>query len=369
MRAFKKIISILSVFCIIALLLYGIIAMPMIAGYKPWSIKDNSLGKDFAKNSLFYYKATEFSEIETNFAIVYSNGEDDHIGIVKSIDKENESVEIWTQIGTNAQGENEGKVSIAKHKDYIVGIAKSMNFPFIGGYFAYINSHVAVIILMGVILALRITFIYVDPDKNAEKKSEEAESFEQRFDSVLKKEKTPASDVNTIFAENKQSETETVKCDPVSEEVDIEPAEEVLEEEPLKINNNINVYAEQSKAPDANDITNYINELAFDSKDDSWYKADQVDEALDMITAKVYSAFSSFTDNEKDAQLDKLREQNAETEKKYLITEAELAKANEAIENYEKQIDDYKKQIENYKLMEQKVAKLVAAIRENKRNG
>ncbi len=365
MRAFKKIVSILSVFCIIALLLYGIIAMPMIAGYKPWSIKDNSLGKDFAKNSLFYYKATDFSEIETNFAIIYSNGEDDHIGIVKSVDKENESVEIWTQIATNDEGKNEGKVSIAKHKDYIVGMAKSMNFPFIGGYFTYINNHVAVIILMGVILALRITFIYVDPDKNTAKKAEETESFEQRFDSVLKKEKAPASDVHTIFNENKQTEAVTEESEPVIEEIAVEPVNEVMEEaEPVKIKD-INT----SSVPNANDITNYINDLAFDSKDDAWYKADQVDEALDMITAKVYSAFSSFTDSEMDAQLDKLREQNAETEKKYLTTEAELAKANEEIENYEKQIEDYKKQIENYKLMEQKVAKLVAAIRENKRNG
>lgn len=367
MRIFKKIISILSVICIIALLVYGIIAVPMIAGYKPWSIKDDSLGQDFSKNSLFYYKATDFSEIETNFAVIYSNGQDEFMGIVKSINKDAGTVDIWTSIATNAQGKNEGKVSVTVLKDSVVGMAKSMNFPFVGAYFAYINSHVAIIILMGVILALRITFIYVDPDKNSNAKKNEEESFEQKFNSVFKKDKPQTNDVNSIFTEDKPEEDvandlpETIQTT-VENEV-LKPQEEVKEEVSLiKIIDKKAAPEVETKVPDANDITDYINDLAFDSKDDAWYKADQVDEALDMITAKVYSALNSENSNEKDELINSLREQNAQTEKKYLTTEAELAKAKETIENYEKQI-------ENYKIMEQKVAKLVAAIRENKRNG
>lgn len=381
MSILKKIVSILSVFCIIALLIYGIIASPILAGYKPWSVKDDSLGKDFPKNSLFYYKATEFTDIETNYAIVYSNTDGKHIGIVKSVNEDAGTVDIWTKIGTNAQGKNEGQISVTIKKDYILGMAKSMNFAFIGGYFAYINNHIAITVLMGVILALRIMFIYVDPDKNSAKNTEESESFEQKFNSVLKKEKAPISDVDSIFGERKKEE---VLSEPVAEESDAadmqnfeedhteEPVNEVLEEEPVKFFEKKTELKEEVKEetsiPDANEITNYINELAFDSKDDAWYNADQVDKALDMITAKVYSALSAIQSSETSAELDKLREQSAEAEKKYLTAEAELAKANEEIEKYEKEIEDYKKQIEAYKLMEQKVAKLVSAIRENKKN-
>lgn len=362
MRVFKKIITILSVICIIALLLYGIIAAPMIAGYKPWTIKDDSLGQDFSKNSLFYYKATEFSEIETNFAVIYTNGQQESMGIVKAINKDAGTVDIWTNIGTNAQGKNEGKVSVTVLKDSIVGMAKSMNFPFIGGYFAYINSHVAIIILMGVILALRITFIYIDPNKSTNAKKAEEESFEQKFNSVFKKDKPQTSDVNSIFAEEKAdaASTDDVSDAPKSTEEIL--TQDVKEETPMDIFEKKSAPKAEKSIPDANDITDYINALAFDSKDDAWYKADQVDEALDMITAKVYSALNPEKSAEANNQLSALREQNAETEKKYLVAEAELAKAKETIENY-------KKQIENYKIMEQKVAKLVAAIRENKRNG
>ena len=96
MAIFKKVISVLSIFCIVALLLYGIIAAPMLTGLKPWSIKDNSLGKDFAKNALFYYKDTEFSDIETRIAVIYSNGQQDLMGVVKSVNKDSGTVDIWT---------------------------------------------------------------------------------------------------------------------------------------------------------------------------------------------------------------------------------------------------------------------------------
>lgn len=361
MNIIKKVISILSVICIIALVIYGVIAIPMVAGYKPWTIKDDSLGKDFAKNSLFYYKATEFSDIETNFAIIYSNGEKNLMGVVKSVDKDAGTVDIWTKIVTNSEGKNEGQTPVTIRKDYVVGMAKSMNFPAIGGYFAYINSHVAIIILMGVILALRITFIYIDPNKNTNKntkKFEETESFEQKFNSVFKKDKPEPVGVNSIFSDEKSEKVPDIEevCQPVA-------AEEVKKEVALVKKTAIQP---EKNIPSASEITDYINDLEFDSKDDAWYKADQVDEALDMITAKVYSALNAQNapadSAEKDAQIETLREKNAETEKKYLTTEAELAKANEKIAEYEKQI-------ENYKLMEQKVAKLVAAIRANKNNG
>lgn len=357
MSIIKKVISILSVVCIIALVIYGVIAIPMVAGYKPWTIKDDSLGKDFAKNSLFYYKATEFSDIETNFAIIYSNGEKNLMGVVKSVDKDAGTVDVWTKIVTNSEGKNEGQTPVTIRKDYVVGMAKSMNFPAVGGYFAYINSHVAIIILMGVILALRITFIYIDPDKNT-KKSEETESFEQKFNSVFKKDKPEPVGVDSIFSDK------VLETMPAVEEAAQPVAAEEVKNEVTPVKKT--VIQTEKKIPNANDITDYINDLEFDSKDDAWYKADQVDEALDMITAKVYSALNAQNAAadaaEKDAQIETLREQNAETEKKYLTTEAELAKANEKIAEYEKQI-------ENYKLMEQKVAKLVAAIRANKNNG
>ena len=366
MSVFKKIVSVLSIFCIIALLLYGIIAMPMIAGYKPWSIKDNSLGNDFAKNSLFYYKATDISEIEEGLAIIYSNGEKNLVGIVKSVDESTGIIDVWTSIETNSQGKNEGKNAAQISKSFVVGMAKSVNFPLIGGYFAYINSHVAIIILMGVILALRITFIYIDPEKAIVKKADESESFEQKFNSVLQKEKAQKADVDSIFTENKPEITE----EPAVEEAISEPAiEEQKETVSVNIFDKKSAKKAENKIPNANDITNYINDLEFDSKDDEWYKADQVDEALDMITAQVYSALNIAPVSDNTEELDKLRAQSAEAEKKYLTTEAELAKANEDIEDYKKQIEEYKKQIENYKIMEQKVAKLVAAIRANKQNG
>ena len=111
---------------------------------------------------------------------------------------------------------------------------------------------------------------------------------------------------------------------------------------------------------DANTITDYINSLNFEAKD-NWYNAQQVDSALDMITAKVYSALRTSTSNDENADIITLREKNAETERKYLETEAQLIKANETISRQEEAI-------EKYKLMEQKVAKLLETLRAEKSN-
>lgn len=385
MKIFKKVISILSLICYVAIIFYAIIALPMIAGLRPMCITNSNLGKNFQKGSLFYYSNVEPDDIEPGYAVVYSNGKEKLIGVVGAV--EDSTVTVWTQI----QGKSTGKISENISYASILGMAKSANFPLIGSYFNFVNKHVAVIVLVGVILALRITFLYFDPEKNSLfTKASEEESFEKKLDAVLEKtnESQEVQDFSEIFTSSNEKNTQE---NAMTQEFELPKKENVFDnaeiQDNIKINNDsenetlieevkeqtqeevAEVRQEETVVPvelkddikaDANTITDYINSLNFEAKD-NWYNAQQVDSALDMITAKVYSALRTSTSNDENADIITLREKNAETERKYLETEAQLIKANETISRQEEAI-------EKYKLMEQKVAKLLETLRAEKSN-
>ncbi len=414
MNTIKKVVIVLSVLCYIAIALYAVCAIPMLFGYTPLSVTDGHLSKDFPVGSIFYWHKADVSEMKSGLVAVYKDGGETKTGLI--ISAENEAVTLCKSVNYDNEGKifPDDKVTISTAS--VKGINKGPNIPFIGYYLNYIQNHVAVIVVIGVILSLRILFIYIEPKKDKKKKESEDDSFEMSLGGLFNSNEQEAAsneskeeDIGDIFAQSvKSNEPEEVKqevsfesvlegndnrvpsqfkdeseidissilSEHIKDEQDAEKRNEEIAEmqkldEVKEMEEITNSSAKEADFPSgATEITDYINKLVFDSKDGSWYNAAQVDEALDMITAKVYDALNAANSSSASySELQKIRDEKATLEKKFLEKDAALASAGDKLYSAEKKLLEYEKEIENYKVMEKKVARLVAALKAQKQNG
>lgn len=340
MKAFKKTIVILSYFCYVAVILYILFALPMIAGYKPMPITDNRLGEDFKVGSMFYYHKVDNSDMQKGFVAVYKNGSEKTTGIIYS--NSEDGISIY-KTGEFVRFEN------------VLGINKTANFPIIGYYYSYIQSHVALLVIIGVILALRIMFIYVDPEKlsaglQEEKAKEETkkDSFEESFENTFgtKVDESKADDFKSIFA--------------------AKPAEEIKEPETVEVKSTVpEVEVEKEEIVEGGSLASYIDNLTFTTKD-GYYNADEVDAALDKIVGSIpQNATAPVQGNNKalESEIEMLKSNKAEVEKECLSLRTEIENLKDSLAEKDSIISENNKKIAEYKEMELKVAKLLAAIK------
>ena len=341
MKAFKKTIVILSYFCYVAVILYILFALPMIAGYKPMPITDNHLGEDFKVGSMFYYHKVDSADMQKGFVAVYKSGTEKKIGIIYS--NSEDGISIY-KTGEFVRFEN------------VLGINKTANFPIVGYYYSYIQNHVALLVIIGVILALRIMFIYVDPEKLSGEAKDTAENkdadvkdtFEESFESTFgaKVDEKKADDFTSIFASK--------------------PVEEKAEEKEEVTENKTEAKAIENKdASEDVSLTSYINNLTFTTKD-GYYNADEVDAALDKIVGSIpQNATAPVENNNKalEAEVEMLKANKAEVEKECLSLRTEIENLKDSLAEKDSIISENNKKIAEYKEMELKVAKLLAAIK------
>lgn len=409
MKIVKSIVVVLSVFCIIGVILFGAFMLPMIGGLIPLNIEDSSLAElvpegergSLKPGSLFYYQKVDEAEISRGNLAVYVKDGKEAVGIVDSND--------GATITLYGSGE---RILL----DNVLGMRTTKNIPLIGYYIGFARNNPIVLVAFAVILVLRIVFIFYDPDtvknksgdtleealesmltkRREEKKSASASSevSDQKTEEMIIKETEPTTvelSIQEIF-DRASTKDETVIEEPGFESI-MENAEngkeaseavipELSEDRTSELNEEasqptIEIPVGESNVKTINvGIAKFVAELEFDSLENSWYDAGQVDAALDEICERFDKITVEQNDEKSALALELANAKLAEDKQKInsVTSENEALKARcdalmSEVSKSKLEIENYEKEIMRYKLMEKKVANLMAQIRKQQAAG
>jgi len=149
MAVLKKIINILSNIGFILLLVYALVASPIIFGYHPVVILTGSMGPKYNTGTVVYYYEVAEEELQEGDFIAFKNRND------KIITHRINSIENgeYTTKGDANETVDTYKISF----DSILGKVANVKIPIIGYYIWFVNQHLYVIAM--IILLIFIDFI------------------------------------------------------------------------------------------------------------------------------------------------------------------------------------------------------------------
>ena len=150
MEYIKKIVHILSMIIYIMILLYALIWLPTIFGYRPLVVLSGSMEPTFKVGSIVYYKNVSQNEIKVNDIITFKE---------KDAKLVSHRVYDITDNQYITKGDANNSVDALK-VDYskIVGKDLEMNILFLGYYVNYINNHLYLLIFVVIILSFEFIF-------------------------------------------------------------------------------------------------------------------------------------------------------------------------------------------------------------------
>lgn len=147
MAILKKIVSILSDIGFILLLIYALIASPIIFGYHPVVILTGSMSPSYKVGTVVYYYKVSEDELKEGDFIAFKNRND------KVISHRINSIEGSEYI---TKGDANDTVDVDKVSfDNILGKITKFKIPIIGYYIWFVNQHLYVV-------AIFILLIFID---------------------------------------------------------------------------------------------------------------------------------------------------------------------------------------------------------------
>ena len=156
MEYVKKIVHLLSMIIYIMTLIYALIWLPTIFGYRPLVVLSGSMEPTFKVGSIVYYKKVNQKEIRINDVITFKMDDDKLV-----------SHRVYSIIDNQYITKGDANNSVDALKiDYskIVGKDLKINIMFLGYYVNYINNNLYLLIF--VILILSLEFIFNNNLKN-----------------------------------------------------------------------------------------------------------------------------------------------------------------------------------------------------------
>lgn len=138
----KKIVTFLSYLCYIGIIVYALVALPIIFGYNPLVVLSGSMKPTYNVGSIIYYK--ESNAIKIDDVIVFTC-KDNSFVTHRVIDIVDEKYVTKGDANESADAERVMQQSIK-------GKAVNIEIPYIGYYIHYINTNFWVIVVVVIIL-------------------------------------------------------------------------------------------------------------------------------------------------------------------------------------------------------------------------
>lgn len=145
MVVLRKIIHWLSNICYVLIVVYGIICLPMILGYKPLVVLSGSMEPTLPIGSVIYYTPVEESELKVGDVITFrpNGGENMVTHRIHAIQD--------GKIETKGDANEVVDPALIEYKD-VVGKDLEVYIPYLGYYVRFINEHLYVIVIVVIIL-------------------------------------------------------------------------------------------------------------------------------------------------------------------------------------------------------------------------
>lgn len=163
MNIFKKIIHLLSSICYILIIIYALVCIPYVFGYKPLVVLTGSMEPTFKTGSIIYYKHVNQNELKEGDIITFKMG--DYI-VSHRINKIDNGL-----YETKGDANNTVDANKITYND-IVGKDLNINIPYLGYYVKFFKDNMYILVIIAIILVTE--FILGNINKTKKVKENEA---------------------------------------------------------------------------------------------------------------------------------------------------------------------------------------------------
>ena len=143
MKVIKNIVHVLSIFCYLFIIVYALVCLPYVFGYKPLVVLTGSMEPTFKTGSIIYYKTVHRDEIKEGDIITFKMGDSLVSHRVNKIDNY-----MYETKGDANNTVDSKKISYSE----ILGRDSDICIPYLGYYVKFINEHIYLLVLVGIIL-------------------------------------------------------------------------------------------------------------------------------------------------------------------------------------------------------------------------
>lgn len=159
MAILKKIVNILSNISFILLILYALVASPLLFGYHPVVILSGSMTPSYKVGDIAYYHQVSEEELKEGDVIAFKNDSDVVVAHrLNSINTESKTYETKGDANDTPDGE---EITY----DNILGKIMNIKIPIVGYYIWFVNKHIYVVGIMIFLIALDFIIDIVDKKK------------------------------------------------------------------------------------------------------------------------------------------------------------------------------------------------------------
>ena len=148
MKAIKKIFDVLSGLVYLCILLFLLIAAPLVLGYHPVVVLSGSMEPTYRVGSVIYYKEAPFEQISVGDPITFHGMDSDVLVTHRVVEK----LEISREFGTEGDANGSRDPGNVPYEN-VVGKATKFCIPY-AGYFVNYGKQPAAIVMMVAILLL-----------------------------------------------------------------------------------------------------------------------------------------------------------------------------------------------------------------------
>ena len=163
MNILKKIIHLLSSICYILIIIYALVCIPYVFGYKPLVVLTGSMEPTFKTGSIIYYKHVNQNELKEGDIITFKMG--DYI-VSHRINKIDNGL-----YETKGDANNTVDANKITYND-IVGKDLNINIPYLGYYVKFFKDNMYILVIIAIILVTE--FILGNINKTKKVKENEA---------------------------------------------------------------------------------------------------------------------------------------------------------------------------------------------------
>lgn len=144
MVVIKKMVHYLSLILYVLIIVYAIICIPILYGYRPLVVLSGSMEPTFKIGSVIYYKKIAKEELKEGDIITFKNQSNNFISHrVVSIDDE--------LIETKGDANSSSDANKVRFED-IQGKDASVSIPYVGYYVRFVNENLIVAIILVVVI-------------------------------------------------------------------------------------------------------------------------------------------------------------------------------------------------------------------------
>lgn len=146
MTILKKIIHYVAIICLLMVGLYAIAILPMVLGYKPLIVLNDSMEPTYKVGGLIYYKSIEKEDIKEGDIVTFESFDGQYIShrVVKIV---NGMYEIKGDASDDSK-------SIEVSYNSILGKNTNFCIPYIGYYIQFFNKNIYLVFVFGLVFVI-----------------------------------------------------------------------------------------------------------------------------------------------------------------------------------------------------------------------